>query len=489
MKKILALLLSLMIVSAMTVTAVFAETDTAEKESSSSWMPHNYVLSGYNIPTAMECGNDGSVTFHGSLNAGIATTGFNYLKPIDLNDFSIDMSLNIPSIENLTWISFTLLNTNLMTDAENSVAPVAMPFNAMSGMGGYNNAEQNGMVVNLWTQDLVSQNILGISANSKNIDLVDSGEENGQMYMGITEGNFLNGIVLENGYANDTLNLKISVKADENDGLAFNINDGRWSVVPSEESTEEENAETPSVINPGNNLKGMKQYFENNDCYFALVMMYKDDTHREVALKVNSINGKAACDGTVPSYTQSKTVQKDGITLTVGRDALDAFGVYPSAVDGINVTDYDEDGADYDTVIQRGKSLGMEVVKYFKVAPSVGGRTVRLKDFVSMSMNLPEGYSEFKFYFINDDEEAQVLGSSFAKTENGVATLRFDNETITKIIVYGKKTGGGTSDSSGSSSGADENKGCGGLVGTSSAVLAVIAMAIPYALVKRKENN
>ena len=82
-----------------------------------------------------------------------------------------------------------------------------------------------------------------------------------------------------------------------------------------------------------------------------------------------------------------------------------------------------------------------------------------------------------------------MLGSSFAKTENGVATLRFDNETITKMIVYGKKTGGGTSDSSGSSSGADENKGCGGLVGTSSAVLAVIAMAIPYALVKRKENN
>ena len=166
MKKVIIALLTLFLVLPLALSnKAKAEGDAP---STSDWMPHRYVLSGYDIPTAMSY-DANSVSFSGSLNAGIATTGFNYLKPIDISNFSIEMDLTIPDIDKLTWICFTFLDKNLMADSENSV-PVAQPFNAMSGKGGYQNREQTGLVLQLYTQSLVSDNVLGFDYVSKNLD-------------------------------------------------------------------------------------------------------------------------------------------------------------------------------------------------------------------------------------------------------------------------------------------------------------------------------
>ncbi len=424
MKKILFVLLTL----CATLSLFALNTVKAEESapSTSDWMPHRYMLSGYEIPTVMTY-DETSVTFSGSLNAGIATTGFNYLKPVDLNNFSIEMDLDIPDIDHLTWLCVTFLDTCLIKDAENSTAPVAMPFNAMSGEGGWQNTKQKGLVLQLWTQALVSDQVFGFSYVSKGVNF-ETGEATNSGWTDYTNNSFVNSIKLDNEFDGK---FKLDIHSTE-EGLAFNLNDGAWKYQ------DEEGAYTQTRDSLAyNNTLGLKEYFKDKDCYMALELMYKDEIHRTVNLKVNKINGLNPSDNKTPSYLEPKEIEKDGIKATIPTNAVGVFGVYPSAIDGLKVVKYDEEDGDYEVVSKRATSLNGTLIDYFRVVPQIGTTNVVLQNPMTVEYTLPGTYDSYKAYFINDDDETQSFPNSYVSIENNKMTLKVDNDVINKIAIYG----------------------------------------------------
>ncbi len=424
MKKIIIALLTLLLVLPLTLSnKVKAEGDAP---STSDWMPHRYILSGYDIPTVMSY-DENSVSFSGSLNAGIATTGFNYVKPIDINNFSIEMDLDIPDIDLLSWICFTFLDTNLMRDLENTVAPVAQPFNAMSGRGGYENKEQTGLVLQLWTNALLTDNVLKLDYVSKNLDF-ETGEKTTSGWRPYTSNSIVNQVKL-----NETFDgkFKLAVNSVEG-GLNFDIQDGAWKYQDDEgEYTQERSGLVYA------NSNGLAEYFKDKECYFACVLMYGDEIHRPVTLTVNKINGLNPSDNKEPSYLAPKTVEKDGLKVTVPASAIGQFGVYPSAVDDVKIVKYDEEDGDYETVQKRAKNLNGELIDYFRIVPQIGGKNLLLCDTIQVEYTLPSGFDDYKAYYINDDEETQALPKSYVQVADGKMTLKIDNEIITKVAIYG----------------------------------------------------
>ena len=465
MKKIIIILLSLL-----SLTLFLGAKEVSAEEgiyTTSDWMPQRYIISGYDIPTTMTY-TENSVSFHGSLNAGIATTGFNLLKPIDINDFEINLDLNIPNIDKLTWLSFTFLDTSLVKDSENDTAPVAMPFNAMTGKGGYRNTEQTGLVLQFWTESLLTDNVFGLSYVSKNLDLA-TGEKVRDGWKDYSNTSIVNGIKLDNEYDGK---LALSIKSTE-EGLNFNVNDGAWKYADEEG---EYTLTRESMV--FDNTAGLKEYFSTHECYFACVMMYKDEIHREVELKVTEINGQNPSDNKAPLYLGAKTLEKDNIKVTIPANAIGIFGVYPSSVDGIKVIKYDEDDGDYEVVQKRAQTLNGTVIDYFRVVPQIGTKNVLLENPMSVEYTLPSGYDQYKAYFINDDDETQAIASSYVTVSDSKMTIKVDNEMITKIVIYGINNEEPTSPSDGgnnsSNNSSSSKKGCKSSLGLS--ILSVITL-------------
>ena len=483
MKKILFLLLTLsMVLSFAALRKVNADETSV---STSDWMPQRYVLSGYEIPTVMTY-TDKTVTFSGSLNAGIATTGFNYLKPVDLNNFSIDMDLDIPDIDKLTWLCFSFLDKNLTMDAENSVAPVAEPFNAMSGKGGYNNNEQTGLVLQVYTQSLLTDNIMGFDYVSKNLDFA-TGDRTTSGWRGYTNNSFINSVKLDEEYNGK---FKLEIHSDEEDGLVFNVNNGAWKYQD----------EAGDYVQTRDNLcydnsKGLRTYFNDKECYFACVLMYKDEVHRNVNLTVNAINGMNPSDNQAPSYLGSKEIESGNVKATIPANALGIFGVYPNAIDGLKVINYDEEDGDYESVQNRANSLKATVIDYFRVVPQIGKNNVVLANPMTVEYTLPTGYDQYKAYFINDDDETQAFPQSYVSIADNKMQLKVDNDIINKIVIYGLNNAETPTDNPTEetpSNPADNNstakKGCNGsfaMIGTLS--LAIVSMGAIILKKKRDE--
>lgn len=466
MKKLLALFISIMMLASLSVTAVFA--DTAEKEPTSNWLPQNYVLDGYEIPTVMSYNaEEGSVSFKGGLNAGIATTGFSYAKPIDVENFSIDMTLDIPDIDKLTWICFSFLDVLTAYDNGNPV-PVNQPFNCFSGRNHYANNVQTGSVMQFWTDRLLTDNVIKITYNEKNLDNI-TGEKTTNGWNEITNGNFVGAVKLNNTY-DGKFSLSLTAKED---GVAFNAFGGEWLG----ESAETENVfdQQLDCFNAGNTLAGFRNYFKTNDCYFSMLLMYSDGQHRNVELKVNKVNGKLASDGTAPDYLNDKTVEADGVKLTVKNSTVGNFGVYAGQVNGVKKTVYDNTDDDYAAVTARATKVGMEVVDFFSVAPTVDDKAIYLSGYVDGEYTLSSDYDEYKFYYINEDGDAEELSSSYAAAENGVLKFKVDNSSISKIAVLGKK--------------AEQKSGCGAGINGGLFALLALAAIVPVTLsLKKKEN-
>lgn len=447
-------------VLSLSFTTAFAAAE--EKESTSNWLPQKYMLDGYEIPTVMTYdAQNGSVSFKGGLNAGIATTGFSYAKPIDVTNFSIKMTWNIPDIDQLTWICFTFLDSLTAYDDGNPV-PVNMPFNAFKGRNNYENNVQTGGVLQFWTEKLLSDNVISVSYNEKNLDNV-TGAKTTTGWKDITNGNFASVIQLDEAYNGE---FSLSLTANE-DGVAFNVFDGAWKGQSLEN---EEVFESLACLNAGNTLFGLKDYFAKNDCYFSMLLMYKDGNHRNVELKVTEVDGKLACDGTTPTYLNDKTVTADGITATVKNDVIGNFGVYAGQIDGLKKTVYDDEDDDYAAVAARAEKTQTEILDFFSVSPTVEGKEIYLNGYFDAEYTLPDGYGEFKFYYINEDGEAEALADSFAVEENGVLKFKTDNANIEKIAILGKKASG-----------------CGGNVSGASALLCLAAILPVVIAIKKKE--
>ena len=203
--------------------------------------------------------------------------------------------------------------------------------------------------------------------------------------------------------------------------------------------------------------------------------MYSDGQHRNVELKVNKVNGKLASDGTAPDYLNDKTVEADGVKVTVKNSTVGNFGVYAGQVNGVKKTVYDNTDEDYDAVTARATKVGMEVVDFFSVAPTVDDKAIYLSGYVDGEYTLSSDYDEYKFYYINEDGDAEELSSSYAAAENGVLKFKVDNSNISKIAVLGKK--------------AEQKSGCGaGINGGLFALLALAAIVTVTLSLKKKEN-
>lgn len=464
--------------------------------STNDWMPHNYVLDGYDIPTVMTYDVElGSVTFTGSLNAGVATTGFAYNKPIDLNNFSIDIDFSIPDISALQWISFSFLDKNILSDQENPI-PVCQPFNAVSGYG-YKNTLQTGGIFQFYMKDedtgtnLIANNAMRATFNAKCMDPL-TGEANdngwfdlckdiekdpqtGDVISKTMNNNFVNYVQLNEGidYAGQTASVKFSL-SENGDGLKANINDGNWTGAY---AVNDEYTLTPNVLNANHSLAGLKKYFEDKDCYFSCTVMYGDDEQRSVSMTVNTLNGQPACDGSEPTYTADKTVENGNIKATVKTSAVGLHGVYAQSIDSLEVLRYDEDDDDYQAVISRKNKLGMELVDYFKVYPKVGSTRLRTKDFFEVEYTPETQYENYKIYYINDDGEAQSLPSGYSSVQDGKITIKVDNEIVSKVIIYGGNN-------------APAKKGCKSSVGGATlGVLALIGVALSTVMYKKNKNK
>lgn len=410
-RKILSLVLAVIAIVSLTSVAIigFAEEDAGYP--TGKWAPHNYVISGYQIPTTMSVDDEtGAVTFAGDLNAGIATTGFAFDEPIDLADFSVDMDLNIPAIDNLTWLCFGFFDTNTATDNENPI-PVYMPFNAFSGLNGYNNAVLHGGLMMINTGALLTESKLGISLIAKNI--VEDTENAGTYFTWETIASA--NVILDGEWEEEGFN-ELTISSEESDnGYDFTING--------------------KAVEFSASVDALADYFAENDCYFSAVMMYSDGNHREVEMRVNTINGNRASDGTPAAYLSDKTVINERISAVVSKAAIGNFGVYPRQIDTLKVTRYDDSDGDYETVTARASSLQMDIIDYFKVNPAAGSTNITLADGITVNYALPGGYSEYKVYYINDEDEAVQLTANIQK---GIASFEVDNDTVTKVIVYGK---------------------------------------------------
>ena len=423
MKKLLIVFVALFTIlsfSLMTTLSVKADTTL----STSDFMPHRYVLSGYDIPTAMTY-DENSVSFSGSLNAGIATTGFSYIKPIDITNFSIEMDLNIPDMDKLTWICFSFLDTNLMTDSENDTAPVAMPFNAMSGKSGYNNKEQTGLVLQLYPHE---NNIYGLDYVSKNLDF-ETGQKSTSGWKPYTTTSMISAVKFD-----DEFDGKFKLSLSATDGaLSINLQDGAWKYEDSEGNYTQT---SENGLLYANNT-GLLSYFENKDCYFACVLMYKDEEHRPVTLKVEKFNGLNPSDNKEPSYLEPKVIEKDEIKAIIPANSIGIFGVYPSSIDNLKVVKYDEEDGDYEVVNSRASSLKGTLIDVFRVVPQVGTNNINLVNPITVEYTLPTGYAEYKAYYINDDEETQAFPKSYMEVKDGKMSLKIDNDVITKVAIYG----------------------------------------------------
>lgn len=461
MKKLMVFLVACLL-SCVCITPAFANAE--EKESTSNWLAQNYMNSGYEIPTGMSYdGNKGTVTFSGSLNAGIATTGFSYAKSLDVTNFSIDMFLDIPDVDKASWICISFLDNLLNYDDGNAI-PVNQPFNCMNGRGYYANNVQTGVVIQLWTNKLLTDNTISISYVEKNLNTV-TGEKNTNGWNDAGNGKFVSNIKLDETYDGT---LKISL-AETDNGIAFNFNDGAWKG----ESVEQEGVfdQVLPCLNAGNGLNGFKQYFSNNDCYFSLVTMYGDETHRPINITVNKVNGHAACDGTKPNYLEDNVVSNSEIKATIQNGDIASFGVYAKWVDSVKKKSLGEDDGDYEVVAERASKLGLEVVDYFTITPYSQNKEVKLGSYIDVEYSLSKAYNSYKIYFINEDGEAEAMDESFGKVEGDVAKIKVDNLSIYKVIIYGAKA---------------KHGGCGSVTLSGSALLTITALVGVAVLLKKK---
>ena len=474
MKKVLSLVAALVLcLSAVTFGTVAAESaEPSDAYSTSVWHPHAYRTSGYDIPTVMTYdGDKGTVTFNGSLNAGVATTGFSTSAPSDIEDFSIKFSIDQLELpEKISWMSFGFFDRAKASDGD-TPKDVYMPFNAND----YAKSPFRGIVLQL--QPTVEEGVFKFFALvSKHI--AEDGTYSENLWQAYNTEDFVQEIHLDSESYKD---IKLSIQADGDSGLAIYFNDGAWT---------DENGDKQSKLNIGEDLSAFRTYFNDNneDMYFQFATMYAADEPNQHPMQytVSELNGKKACDGTAPDYLTPKSFESGSIKTTINPDSVGNFGLYPQDVDSVEVTKFDDTDGDYASVQARATSLNMEVIDYFRVTPKILDANMKAAGPFTVEYTLPTGYSDYKVYYVNSDEEVVSVPSAMAKVENGIATVQVDNSTISKVVIFGAKA---TEENPGDGTDGEETGGgCGGsVVGTVSivSVLAVLGTVAVVVLKKR----
>lgn len=431
MKKVIMFItvLALSICSAFALCFTSAAADAPGAWSTSIWKPHRYMASTWAIPTSMSySGVDGSVTFIGSLNAGIATTGFSCSEGADITNFSVDIGYdNLQSPDKLSWLCYSLFDAATLTNNVNSM-PVYAPFNVGDGYS-YQTTPYSGLIVMLQPQGDAKLNILLISKRV-NIETGEFLEDGWQEY---DSTKFVSQIILDNG---DYSEINLTIEDDGTEGLILDINGGDWTDAFGKTGAEY------GKINFGVNLAPTKTFFNDGekDAYFQFVTMYSDEESRQINAKVSNFCGKKASDGTLPDYLEAKVLTEGNISAKINAESMGIEGIYPMSVNKLTVTKFDAADGNFADVKARATSLNMELIDYFRVIPKINELTVPLNAAIEVSYTLQtEGYENFSLYYINSDDEVVSIPSAMGKVENGIATISIDNQNIGKVVIYGKK--------------------------------------------------
>lgn len=249
MKKIATLLLAACLLPS-TALGVTASADSAQKNTASDWMPHNYVMTegfGLNLKkvdvrTWLDYSNDQLRVYGNTSKGGVGVT---YLPEINLDDFTMELSLDNWQVNSTDkWFGLTFMDKGEKSDMFNEV-----PFyskHSESWDNEYGAGEIFGFRPFAQTGEGAQPGVLQIQFNNVGIEHSYSENNAGGNYQDIA-GEYSNGKLGWTGYlstiqlcdsnwqpVSDYSNIKITIKKIENadgkghDGYAFNFNDGYW---------------------------------------------------------------------------------------------------------------------------------------------------------------------------------------------------------------------------------------------------------------------
>ena len=249
MKKIATLLLAACLLPS-TALGVTAFADSAQKNTASDWMPHNYVMTegfGLNmkkvdVRTSLDYSNDQLRVYGNTSKGGVGVT---YLPEIDLDNFTMELSLDNWQVNSTDkWFGLTFMDKGEKSDMFNEV-----PFyskHSESWDNDYGAGEIFGFRPFAQTGEGAQPGVLQIQFNNVGIEHSYSENNAGGTYQNIA-GEYSNGKLGWTGYlstiqlcdsnwqpVSDYSNIKITIEKIENadgkghDGYAFNFNDGYW---------------------------------------------------------------------------------------------------------------------------------------------------------------------------------------------------------------------------------------------------------------------
>ena len=479
--KKLVVVFALLICVVCTGTSVFSVSAESLESfaTADDWMPLQYLSGGSEVPTEMICNPDGTLAFTGKKNGSYGNTGFILRKPVDVTNFSIDLDLVIPDIDHLMWISMAFLDKDLAMDTENTYGNVAMPFNAFAGLDGYHNSIQNGAVIQMYTHKNAGDWPEDANTNFKDNgtakivfaektldccgdkvlaprDLTGEQDDNReqtfhelrnslQRYVKLTDDTYK--------YNERGFKFKFEMQAgtgDKEGGIKLNIADGNWNYYT---GNGQYNGTDWPILN-SEKFAGFVNYFKDRPCYFSFVVKYDQDfDDRQITINLNSINGKKPSDGNDPTYIDDVTLEQDAISMDITKDMISAYGLYPKDVTGLEIKKYDDEDDYYSIIKKKATSQKLELIDYFSVWPTVGTRSLSYRESALITYALPEDYGDFKIYYVNEEETLELMED--ADISDGYATFEV-NDTVNKIIIYGKQGAGAGGSSAGSCT-------CGGL--------------------------
>ncbi len=476
------------------------------------WMPFNYVLTeGFGSNTKFNdirsniSIDNGKITVSGrTTNGGL---GMTYLPEVNIDDFSMNISLNSwQAVSPDRWFGMTLMDKGVKEDEYNEAPFYAKHSESWSNDYGagtlfaFRPAENGAMTIQF--------NFIGIN-----------GTYDADQNIASNAGEYNDGLLLFSGWLStiqlcnedwtdktDYNNLNITVKkiveGEKDAGYAFDINNGYWrrtdninwdksemasdvfdllDIDKNGELSDEEKknfvygpAYETSVIpyaNWGESYYALTKFKKNLETLgkrLYMSFMYKDtwnirDGVDDASFTINSLNGKSATSMTSFDRTNDKVI--DGTIKGTAKVNSFHAGIYPDMIKSFVMVDANaKTYKDAQTNIDKLTSG-----KEFKVFNVKGDLGDNLTASIIDNLNLRFDLKEYK-----DAELYKITGEDVDKVED-VSNVKVSSSKVNFLLVYSKD--------------AEQTikKGC-----KSSLSLLPLAFIVPSALgiviLKKKEN-
>ena len=513
MKK--ARLLVLTLLSILTVCLLSLSSKTVKAEDTNiDWMPFNYVLTDgfgsamkyYDVRTNLSIEN-GKITASGRTTKG--GMGMTYLPEININNFSMNISVNSwQEVSPDRWFGMTLTDVGVKSDEYNEAPFYSKHSESWSvdyGAGilfAFRPNENGAMQIQF--------NFIGINDTyDADYKVASNAGEYNDGHLGW--GGWLSTIQLCNedwtdktDYKNINITLKEIVEGEKSAGYAFDINNGYWKRTDaidwsnlasdvfalldkdsngSLSDSEKDNfiygpAYETSVIPYANwgesfyALTKFKNIVETQEKRLYMSFMYKDtwdlrDGVDDASFTINSINGNAAT--TMSEFPRINAKNVEG--KISGKVEVDNFhaGIYPDMIKSFKMVDAPEKSykaakANIDTLTQ-GKEF-----KVFNVKGDLGdNKTASIIKNITLKFDLSD-YEGAKLYKIVGEEVDEVEDAN---------SVRVSSSSVNFLLVYNKA----------GSSNSGAKKGCKSSLSVCIPAFILTITALGFVSYRKKENN